>query len=94
MKYLGMPIDEKKIVISHWDPVVEKFGKKIDRWKGNMLSIRDRVSLVNACLSSIALYMLSFLEVPKGFISKADMHRKRMVWQEIDGRKRYHLVNW
>jgi hypothetical protein len=80
--------------VSQWDPVEEKFRKKIARWKGNMLSIGDRVTLVNACLSSIALYMLSFLEAPKGFINKADMHRKRMVWQEIDGRKRYHLVNW
>jgi hypothetical protein len=69
--------------------VGEKFGKKIAGWKGNMLSIGDRVTLVNACLSSIALCMLSFLEAPNGFINKAYMHRKRMVWQEIDGRKRY-----
>jgi hypothetical protein len=38
--------------------------------------------------------MLSFLEAPKGFIKKADLHRKRMVWDEIDSKKRYHLVNW
>jgi hypothetical protein len=38
--------------------------------------------------------MLSFLEAPKGFIKKEDMNRKIMVWQEIDGKKRYHLVNW
>jgi hypothetical protein len=35
--------------------------------------------------------MLSFLEAPKGFIKKEDIHRKRMVWQEIDDKKRYHL---
>jgi hypothetical protein len=38
--------------------------------------------------------MLSFLEAPKGFIQRADIHRKRMAWQELDDRKRYHLVNW
>jgi hypothetical protein len=38
--------------------------------------------------------MLSFLEAPKGFIQRADIHRKRMVWQEIDDKKRFHLVNW
>jgi hypothetical protein len=38
--------------------------------------------------------MLSFLEAPKGFIKKEDIHRKRMVWQEIDDKKRYHTVNW
>jgi hypothetical protein len=61
------------------DPVEEKFGKKIVGWKEKVLSIGDRVTLVNACLSSISLYMLSFLEAPKGFIKKADLHRKRMV---------------
>jgi hypothetical protein len=38
--------------------------------------------------------MLTFMEDPKGFIHRANIHRKRMVWQEIDDKKRYHLVNW
>jgi hypothetical protein len=94
MKYLGMPVDEKKLAVSQWAPVEEKFAKKISGWKGNLLSIGDRVTLVNACLTSICLYMLSFLEAPKGFIQRTDIHRKRMVWQELDDRKIYHLVNW
>jgi hypothetical protein len=94
MKYLGMPVDEKKLAVSQWVPVEEKFAKKIAGWKGNMISIGDRVTLVNACLTSICLYMLSFLEAPKGFIDRADIHGKRIVWQEIDGKRRYHLVNW
>jgi hypothetical protein len=28
MKYLGMPVDEKKLVVSQWAPVEEKFAKK------------------------------------------------------------------
>jgi hypothetical protein len=68
MKYLEIPIDEKKLIVSQWDPMEENFEKKIVGWKGNMLSIGDWVTLVNACLSSISLYMLlSFLEAPKGF---------------------------
>jgi hypothetical protein len=83
------------IIVSQWNPVEEKFEKKIVGWKGKMLSIGDMITLVNACLSNISLYMLlSFVEARKRFIKKADMHRKRMVWQEIDGQKRYHLVNW
>jgi hypothetical protein len=45
--------------------VDERFAKRLSGWKGNMLSIGDMVTLANACLSSIALYMLSFLEAPK-----------------------------
>jgi hypothetical protein len=38
--------------------------------------------------------MLSFQEGPKGFIKKSDLHRKIVVWQELDDRRRYHLFNW
>jgi hypothetical protein len=29
MKYLGMPIDEKKLAVSQWVPIEEKFAKKL-----------------------------------------------------------------
>jgi hypothetical protein len=79
--------------VSKWDPIVEKMGKKLSGWKGNMLSAGDRLTLVNACLSTITLYMLSFLEALKGFIKKANIIRKRMIWQELYDKK-YHLMKW
>jgi hypothetical protein len=94
VKYLGMPIDEKRLTMSKWNPIAEKMGKKLSGWKGNMLSASDRLTLVNACLSSITLYMLSFLEAPKDFLKKADIIRKRMIWQEMEDKKKYHLMKW
>jgi hypothetical protein len=43
--------------------------------------------LVNACLSSIPLYMLYFLEVSNSVIKKMYSQRKMIVWHELDGRK-------
>jgi hypothetical protein len=94
MKYLGMPIDKKRLAVSKWDPIAEKMGKKLSGWKGNMLSHGDRLTLVNACLSSITLYMLSFMEAPKGFLMKADIIRITMIWPELEDKKKYHLVKW
>jgi hypothetical protein len=34
-----------------------------------------------------------FLEALKGFIKKADIIRKRMIWQELYDKK-YHLMKW
>lgn len=63
-------------------------------WKGNLLSVGDRVTLTNSCLSSIPLYMLSFLEALKGVLEKMDTPRARMVWQENKNKRKYHVVNW
>ena len=94
MKYLGMPIDEKRLAVSQWGPIDEKFIKKLAGWKGKLLSAGDRLTLVNACLSSLPLFMLSFLEAPKGVLKKWDIHRKRMIWNENENKKKYHLVKW
>lgn len=53
-----------------------------------------RAVLTNTCLSSVPLYMLSFLEAPKGVVKRLDYFRARLLWQEQQGRRKYHLVNW
>lgn len=49
---------------------------------------------MNSSLSSIPLYMMSFLQVPKGVVKRMDYFRARFLWQEDDGIKKYHVVNW
>jgi hypothetical protein len=60
LKYLGVPIDKKKLLNIHWKPAEDKMEKKLGCWQGKMLDMGIRVLLINACLSSIPLYMLSF----------------------------------
>jgi mannosylglycoprotein endo-beta-mannosidase len=61
MKYLGMPIDEKRWQYPNGTQFLRRWGRSFQIGKGNMLSAGDRLTLVNTCLSSITLYMLSFL---------------------------------
>lgn len=82
LQYLGLHIDDKRVNNAQWRPVEEKIEKRMAGWVGNMLSIGDRVTLVNSCLSSIPLFMLSFLEAPKGVLKNMNSSRSRMVWQE------------
>lgn len=86
-------MDDKRLSNSKWAPAEEKTEKIMAGWIGNLLSISDRVTLVNSCLSSIPLFMLSFLEAPKGVIKNMNASRARMVWQETQEKTKYHLVN-
>lgn len=38
--------------------------------------------------------MLSFLSAPKGVLKRINHFRARLLWQEHQGKKTYHLVNW
>jgi hypothetical protein len=70
MKYLGVPIDNKKINKSLWVPMIEKLEKRLVGWQGRSLSLGGRLTLLNSCISNVPLYMLSIYPAPKSVIKK------------------------
>lgn len=44
-----------------------------------------RLVLVNDCLTNIPMYTMGY---------KMDRVRSRFFWEKVDGKQRYHMVNW
>jgi hypothetical protein len=84
----------KRITNANWKIIEEKFEKKLSCWKGKMLSYGGRLVLLNSVLSSLAIFMLSFFEVPKCVLQKLDFYRSRFFWQGDDHKKKYRLAKW
>ena len=77
IKYLGMPVSDSRIRNTHWSCVTDKIEKRCGCWQGKLLgSIAGRITLVQACLTNIPLFMMSFYAVPKGIIKKGDFSRQ------------------
>jgi hypothetical protein len=53
MKYLGIPIDKKRIHNVDWSPTKNKIEKKLGCWQGKLLAIGGRLTLINASLAFI-----------------------------------------
>jgi hypothetical protein len=79
MKYLGVPIDNKKLCKSLWSPIVEKIESKLGSWQGRFLSLGGRLVLINSSLTNVPLYMLSMYKTPKCVLKKIDIFRKRII---------------
>ena len=92
--YLGLPLHFKKLHNAHWKPAEEKIEKKAATWQGGLLSMGDRITLAETCMSNVPSHLLSFFKLPKGVGKRMDFVRARMVWQERDGVRKYHLVKW
>ena len=60
-RYLGIPMHFKKLRNSDCHGIVERFEKKLSSWKGKHLSVGGRLVLINLVLTSLVMYMLSFL---------------------------------
>lgn len=94
--YLGVPLHWKKLSTSEWQPLITKIENRLQTWKGSLLSLGGRVTLLNSVLSAIPIYWLSIYRLPVNIRSKIDRIRKKFLWagSHPSSRKKYHLVAW
>lgn len=88
ISYLGLPLHNKKLLVSDWHFLVDKIEHKLQHWKGQMLSSGGRMTLINSVLSAVPLYTLSIYKVPKTIIARIDRLRRRFLWQGSETAKK------
>lgn len=58
--FLGIPIGSNPRQIASLKPLLEKIKVTLSSWKGKMLSIRGRVTLVKSVFGSISIFLMDF----------------------------------
>lgn len=94
IKYLGIPLHYEKLYKNDIQPLVDKILKRIAGWSGNLLSYVARPSLINACLASIHIYLLSFLKFPKWEVDLINTHLANCLSNDFEGHSKIYLTNW
>ena len=56
--------------------------------------VGGRLVLINSALTSLAMFMLSFFQVPKEVLQKLDYYRSHFFWPCDEHKKKYHLAKW
>jgi hypothetical protein len=67
--------------------------KGIAGWRGKLLSYQGRLTLLQTCIASIPLYMLSIIKFPKWAIGLINLQMAHFFWDDNDDSRRYHLAN-
>uniref|UniRef100_A0A453QSV3 Reverse transcriptase domain-containing protein n=1 Tax=Aegilops tauschii subsp. strangulata TaxID=200361 RepID=A0A453QSV3_AEGTS len=63
--YLGIPISDSRLTVAELCPTVGKLQHRIEPWQGRWLSKAARTVLINASLSSLLLFIMSFYSLPE-----------------------------
>ncbi|KAK1264426.1 hypothetical protein QJS04_geneDACA014981 [Acorus gramineus] len=80
VRHLGRPLHLGKFHKVEWSPLIEKFTKRLEGWKGKLLSTGGRLVLLQAVLSNLPTFFLSMFKIPKGILQKIDGIRRRFLW--------------
>lgn len=62
-KYLDIPLGANPRKSSIWKLVIDKINYKLAGWKGKLLSIVERLTLIKASLYNLPLYFLSLFNI-------------------------------
>jgi hypothetical protein len=62
--------------------VEDRFESTLSSWIGKLLSYGDQLVLINSVLTILPMFMLSFLEIPKGVRKRLDFFRSRFFLAE------------
>jgi hypothetical protein len=65
IKYLGIPLHYQKLRREDLQPLIDKIIKMIAGWRGKLLTRVGRIILIQTCLASIPIYLLSFFKFPQ-----------------------------
>ena len=70
-----------------WKIIENNFEKKLSSWKAKYMSVGGRLVLINSTLTSLAMFLTCFFEIPRGVLEKMDYYRSRFFWQGEDNEK-------
>ena len=90
MTYLGMPLGASHQSPTVWNPILEKFERKLAGWKKIYLSKGGRLTLLKSTLSNLPTYYLSLFTIPTHVANKIERVQRDFLW----GDSKTHLVGW
>ncbi|GKV30536.1 hypothetical protein SLEP1_g39339 [Rubroshorea leprosula] len=93
-KYLGIPLGVDLRRIATWKPLIDTLKRKLSSWSGRFLSLGGRITLINAVLTSLSVFIMSFYLLPKSIIGELDKIRRRFLWGGVGERKKVAWVAW
>ncbi|KAJ4751417.1 RNA-directed DNA polymerase (reverse transcriptase)-related family protein [Rhynchospora pubera] len=95
LAYLGLQLSHKTPDKSSFMPLLEKIDRKLQSWKGRLLTRAGRIQLTKSILSSFPVYFMACFKLPSWFIKRVDRLRRDFIWGKSNSSGRaIPLLNW
>ncbi|XP_058726115.1 uncharacterized protein LOC131597432 [Vicia villosa] len=93
-KYLGVPLDSKKLTINSCKPLIDRMLSRINHWSAKLLSYAGRMLLVKSVMFAIANYWMQVFLLPKKVLQHIESLCKRFLWTSKEDMSRKAPISW
>lgn len=84
IKYLGLPLSIKRPKRIAYLPLILASQKRLTAWKGRLLSMGGRTTLIKSVLQSLPLYFMQALLLPKWVVEELNRLMRAFLWKGSD----------
>ena len=92
--YLGLPLGEPHKSVRVWDSIEERFGNRLASWKRQYISKGRRLTLIQSTLSSLPIYFLSLIRIPRVVCARLEKNQRDFLWGDRNLERKLHLIKW
>nr|GFC73779.1 hypothetical protein [Tanacetum cinerariifolium] len=92
--YHGLPIGSNMSRIANWQILIDRFKARLSGWKGNLLSIGGRLTLIKYVLESLGIYYFSIFKAPEIVIKSLESLRANFFLASHESSKKLSWVKW
>lgn len=85
LAYLSLSLHFKKLRKIELQPLIDKVGAKLQPWMGINFARARRVVLAMSILTTLGIFHMSALHLPKWVRKKIDKTRRVFIWKGDDG---------
>nr|XP_016470075.1 PREDICTED: uncharacterized protein LOC107792379 [Nicotiana tabacum] len=93
-KYLGVPLDTKKLSILQLQPLITKMVAKITSWTAKKLSYAGRAQLVQTVLFAIQSYWAQLFTLPVQIVKLIEAYCRSYLWSGGNVLTKKLLLAW
>ncbi|KAK9726401.1 hypothetical protein RND81_05G212800 [Saponaria officinalis] len=93
-KYLGLPLSSRRLKLCQYQPLVDKFTRRIHHWSSIHLSHAGKLRLIDSILYSNLVYWCSIFKLPLGVVHKLESCSRNFYWGDSDLGSGIHWMKW
>jgi len=92
--YLDLPLGAPYKCKALWEPIVERFHKRLAEWISKPLSKGVRMTLLQSTLSSRPVYFMSLFTIQATVTNQLEKIMRDFLWSSSDSNNGFHWAHW
>ncbi|BFG33690.1 hypothetical protein CerSpe_199640 [Prunus speciosa] len=92
--YLGMPLVHSRVTRHTHNRLVDRVHKRLASWKGKLLSLAGRATMIQAVTAAIPIYAMQTAKLPASICKDLDRVNRNFFWGGSGKKQKVHLCQW